>query len=396
MASRRRGRTATSAAWPSTTRRRRRAARSTLDDICRLVGERLHLLPPFRWRLVEVPFGLDHPYWIEDPDFDLDFHIRETAVPPPGDDQQLAETVARIFARPLDRARPLWELYLIHGLEGGRVALLTKIHHSVVDGVSGNEILGVLLDPSPEGREMPPGPRAARGERKPGDLEMLGRGLRGPAAPAAAGAALAAHGVPNLTDFPGVGAFPGAPRLSARCTAGARPGARRRGVLEDDHRARRRGRRSTGAIGAAPALRVRVAAARHGQAAQERARHHGQRRGGGAVRDRRARLAARARRAARGPARGDGPGVGAHGGGEGHVRQPGLDDDRADPDQRGRPARAADAGARDLKSAKERHRALPADLLTDATSFIPPAVHARASRADDGDVGRTPRRRSTS
>ena len=140
-----------------------------MADICRLVSERIHLLPPFRWRLVGVPLGLDHPYWIEDPDFDLDFHIRDSAVPPPGDDRQLAETVARIFARPLDRTRPLWELYLIHGLQGGRVALLTKVHHSVVDGVSGNEILAVLLDPSPEGREIPPprrrGAAGARAER---------------------------------------------------------------------------------------------------------------------------------------------------------------------------------------------------------------------------------------
>src|SRR3712207_7218953 len=65
-------------------------------DMSRFVGERIPLLPPFRWKLVEVPFGLDHPYWIEDPDFDLDFHIRETAVPPPGNDRQLAELVARL------------------------------------------------------------------------------------------------------------------------------------------------------------------------------------------------------------------------------------------------------------------------------------------------------------
>ena len=78
-------------------------------------------------------------------------------MPPPGDDRQLAETVARIFARPLDRSRPLWELYLIHGLADGRVAMLTKMHHSMVDGVSGNEILGVLLDPSPRGQGDPAG-----------------------------------------------------------------------------------------------------------------------------------------------------------------------------------------------------------------------------------------------
>src|SRR5947199_7564201 len=112
--------------------------RLDLRDICRLLGERIHLLPPFRWRLKQVPFGLDHPFWIEDPDFDLDFHIRDSAVPPPGTDRQLAETVARIFARPLDRSRPLWELSLIHGLEGGPAALLTKVHHPMVDGLSGH------------------------------------------------------------------------------------------------------------------------------------------------------------------------------------------------------------------------------------------------------------------
>src|SRR4051812_12561791 len=150
-----------------------------VQDICRMVSERLHLLPPFRWRLVEVPFGLDLPYWIEDPDFDLDFHIRESAVPPPGDDRRLAETVARIFARPLDRNRPLWEIYVIHGLAEGHVALLTKIHHAVVDGVSGNEILSVLLDPDREGREVPPARGEVRTDRVPSELSMVGRGALG-------------------------------------------------------------------------------------------------------------------------------------------------------------------------------------------------------------------------
>src|SRR3954452_17958971 len=128
----------------------------THADICRLLSERLHLLPPFTRKLVPVPFGLDHPYWIEDADFDLDFHVRDSAVAPPGNDRQLAHTVERIFARPLDRSRPLWELYVIHGLEGGRIGLLTKIHHAVVDGVSGNEIMSTLLDVSPEGSEIEP------------------------------------------------------------------------------------------------------------------------------------------------------------------------------------------------------------------------------------------------
>src|SRR4051812_37415123 len=125
-------------------------------EIKRLLEARLHLLPPLRWRLVEVPLKMDLPYWAEDPDFDLEFHIRETALPAPGDDRQLAETVQRVFGRPLDRGRPLWEIYLIHGLEGGRVALLTKIHHSAVDGMSGNEIMAVLLDPEPTGRKLEP------------------------------------------------------------------------------------------------------------------------------------------------------------------------------------------------------------------------------------------------
>src|SRR4051794_7250291 len=102
--------------------------RLTLDAVRALVAERIHLLAPFRWRLAAVPLGLDHPYWFEDPEFDLAFHVRELALPEPGDDRQLAEQVACLHGRPLDRARPLWELYLIHGLAGDRVAVMTKVH----------------------------------------------------------------------------------------------------------------------------------------------------------------------------------------------------------------------------------------------------------------------------
>ena len=150
-------------------------------EVKRCSSERLHLLPPLRWRLVQVPLGLDLPYWVEDPDFDLEFHVRETALPAPGDDRQLAETVQRVFGRPLDRGRPLWEIYVIHGLEGGRVALLTKIHHSVVDGLSGNEIMADGARPG-AGRTRRRA-RAARRRRRPApiprDREMLVRGLRG-------------------------------------------------------------------------------------------------------------------------------------------------------------------------------------------------------------------------
>lgn len=144
----------------------------------RTIAERLHLLPPFRWRLAEVPLGIDHPYWVDDERFDLEFHVREMALAAPGSDEQLSEQVARIFARQLDRSRPLWELYVIEGLARGRVAIFTKIHHSAVDGMSGAEILSVLLDVSPEGRYIEP-PPDGRGERAPTELEMLGRGVAG-------------------------------------------------------------------------------------------------------------------------------------------------------------------------------------------------------------------------
>jgi len=141
--------------------------------------ERLHLLPPFRRRIVEVPFGLDHPYWIEDPNFDLDFHMRHIAVPPPGTNEQLAELVSHLHALPLDRSRPLWQLWVIEGLESGQTALYVKVHHCTIDGVSGVEMTSTLLDRTREGAAPPPALTRWRPERIPGDGEMLARGLAG-------------------------------------------------------------------------------------------------------------------------------------------------------------------------------------------------------------------------
>jgi WS/DGAT/MGAT family acyltransferase len=180
----------------------------TFRDIRRLMEERLPLLPPLRWRLVEVPFGLDYPYWLDDGDFDLDFHVRELALPPGGDEDNLAEQVARIVSRPLDRSRPLWELYLIHGLEHGHLALLTKIHHAVIDGLSGAEIMGVLFDLAPEGRELPE-PEVNGAERRPTDIEMLTRGLLGlPRYPLRVLRSLP-RALPNLDASPVFAAIPG-------------------------------------------------------------------------------------------------------------------------------------------------------------------------------------------
>ena len=149
------------------------------DAIERTLKERMHLLPPYRRRLAAVPLDLDHPYWIEDPDFDLDFHLRHIAVPPPGDDEQLAALVARIHGRALDRNRPLWEMYVIEGLANGQVALYTKIHHCTIDGVSGAEMMQVLLDRVPEGAAVEPPKKPWVPDRVPSGAEMLVRGLGG-------------------------------------------------------------------------------------------------------------------------------------------------------------------------------------------------------------------------
>ncbi len=121
------------------------------DSLKRLFLDRIHLAPPFRRRLVEVPLGIHHPIWVEDPDFDLDWHLRHIAVPSPGGMAELNELVGHLIAIPLDRTRPLWECWLIEGVEGGHVALLAKVHHSAIDGEAGEELIVTLLDAQPEG-----------------------------------------------------------------------------------------------------------------------------------------------------------------------------------------------------------------------------------------------------
>ena len=143
-----------------------------------LVTARMHLLPTFRWRLASVPFGLDYPYWVDDGTFDVEYHVRELALPSPGNERQLAAQVADLIGRQLDRARPLWEVYVIHGLEDGAVAVLTKMHHAAVDGVSGAEVMSILLDDTAAGRELEP-TSAVVGEHFPSEVQMLGRGLVG-------------------------------------------------------------------------------------------------------------------------------------------------------------------------------------------------------------------------
>ncbi len=128
----------------------------TLARLTDVLAERIPLIPVLRRKLLNVPLGLDQPYWVDDPDFDIEYHVRELALPRPGSDAQLTEQVSRLHARPLDRSRPLWEIYLITGLAKRRAAVYTKIHHAAIDGASGAELLTVLLDLTPAGRELPP------------------------------------------------------------------------------------------------------------------------------------------------------------------------------------------------------------------------------------------------
>ena len=356
-----------------------------IADVCRLLSERMHLLPPFRWRLVPVPLGIDLPYWVEDPDFDLDFHIRESAVPPPGDDLRLAETVARIFARPLDRSRPLWELYLIQGLQDGRAALLTKVHHAMVDGVSGNEILGVLLDSSPEGRELPPVPDEPAGERVPGDLEMLGRGLLGiPRQPLRALRSLPSA-LPNLTALPGANAFPAVPRITGALSrvrgddpsvlevTTARPPKTSFNGRVGPHR-----RFAFGSLSLETVKRLKnelgitvndVVVALCATAVRDWLLDRDELPEDPLV----AMIPVSVRTEEE---------AGTYGNRISTMIVP-IPTNVEDP--RERLLRAHEY----LRSAKDHHRALPADLLTDATSFIPPAVAARAARTTMDILGRT-------
>ncbi len=120
------------------------------DDVLQMIADRLQFVPRFRQKLAPVPLGLGRPVWVDDPHFHLEYHVRHTALPAPGSRDKLNRLTARIMSQQLDRDKPLWEIWFAEGLAGNRFALVSKTHHSLVDGISGTDIMSVLLDPAPE------------------------------------------------------------------------------------------------------------------------------------------------------------------------------------------------------------------------------------------------------
>jgi WS/DGAT/MGAT family acyltransferase len=164
------------------------AGRPGVRGLFQTLEERLHLVPRYRQRIREVPLALGHPLWVDDPDFDLTYHLRRLALPSPGGMTELLDVVGRLHSRPLDRSRPLWEMYILEGLSEGRTAVYSKIHHAMVDGIAAVDLAVALHDLDPRGTKIEPG-EAFRPRELPSARDMVGA-----VALEAAGAALGAAG----------------------------------------------------------------------------------------------------------------------------------------------------------------------------------------------------------
>jgi len=150
--------------------------RLRIDEFRDHVASRLHLVPLFRKKLMEVPFGQGRPVWVDDPSFDIGYHVRLTALPAPGNEEQLKLLCGRLQGQVLDRSKPLWELWVVEGLEGGRVGLIQKTHHALVDGISGVDVATVLLDFTPEPASYPSEPWVPASAPNP--IQLLIESLR--------------------------------------------------------------------------------------------------------------------------------------------------------------------------------------------------------------------------
>ncbi|WP_431895257.1 WS/DGAT/MGAT family O-acyltransferase [Nonomuraea sp. bgisy101] len=186
------------------------------EAILARLKDRLAGTPQLRQRLAPVPLGLDHPYWADDAALDLDYHVRELALPSPGDDRRLGEQVARLHERRLDRGRPLWEMYLIHGLAQGRSAIYTKLHHAAADGLTGARVLAAVMDPAPAPVTYDP-------ETAPDLLHMLARSARHAAANPVHLLKFLAEVAPALDQLPIVSRLPAAGWLARLVRPGSLP-----------------------------------------------------------------------------------------------------------------------------------------------------------------------------
>ena len=148
--------------------------RPGVPGLFQTVEERLHLVPRYRQRVQKVPLALGHPVWVDDPDFDLAYHLRRLALPRPGGTKELREVVARLHSRILDRNRPLWEMYIIEGLQRGRVAIYAKTHHAMVDGISAVDVATILLDFDAKGWKPEPAAPFRPPPRLPSTGELVG------------------------------------------------------------------------------------------------------------------------------------------------------------------------------------------------------------------------------
>jgi WS/DGAT/MGAT family acyltransferase len=142
-----------------------------IEDLMEVIGSRLNLAPRFRQRVLFPPLSAARPVWADDADFDIDFHMRRAALPSPGGRKELVDYVQRVISRPLDRTKPLWEMYLIEGMEGGMSALLTKVHHAMVDGIAAIDLASAIFDVTREPQILTPPPWTP--EPEPTRAELL-------------------------------------------------------------------------------------------------------------------------------------------------------------------------------------------------------------------------------
>ena len=183
------------------------SGKQRFKDILNFIEERLHLAKTFRQKKIDVPFSLDYPYWIEDKDFDLEYHVRHIRLPEPGDWRQLCIQTARLHSRPLDLTKPLWEFTVIEGLDSvpglprGAYGIVSKVHHACIDGVSGVDITEAIhsLEPYPASPPAPDNPW--RGEKNPNPMELMAKAQFNNMTQPFRFAEVMAHALPAITRF---------------------------------------------------------------------------------------------------------------------------------------------------------------------------------------------------